>query len=130
MSKGNWKYNKEKLDKAWKYYEKADFPFIEELAKNLGVTGTTIVDWSNKHKEFKEIYDLIVQSQKLALLKASLGKKFNVSGAIFQLKANHGMIETEKQLHEHSGNLTIQPILYSKPPDKTIDASESKKEIL
>lgn len=106
MSKGNWKYNKEKLAKAWEYYEKTEFPFIEELAKNLVVTGTTIVDWSNKHDEFKEVYDLIVQSQRLALLKATLGKKFNVAGAIFQLKANHGMIETSR-LESETKNVNI-----------------------
>lgn len=88
-------------------------PFLEELCgyKYLNILVSTIYRWIDNdkpmphdkkhnqelHSELSESVKRLVQYQKQFLLNHSL---FNnqVSGAIFQLKANHGMIETEKRI--------------------------------
>lgn len=88
-------------------------PFLEELCgfEYLDILVSDLDRWidnakpmphDKNHKEelhsaLKQTVKRVVQRQKQFLLNHSL---FNnqVSGAIFQLKANHGMIETEKRI--------------------------------
>lgn len=91
--------------------EKVAIPFIEELADVLDKDDETITIWANKrikdkegkdteefeHPEFAQVIKRILSLQKLRLLQRTLGR-FNPTGAIFQLKVNHGLIETEKRV--------------------------------
>jgi hypothetical protein len=62
------------------------------------------------HAELHESVNKLLQLQKQFLLNHSL---FNnqVAGAIFQLKANHGMIETEKRILAGSVNEPLEIII-------------------
>ena len=93
--------------------EKMHPPFLEELCgyKYLNILVADIYRWIEYakpmphdlnhrielHSALSDAVKRILQQQKQFLLNHSL---FNnqVSGAIFQLKANHGMIETEKRI--------------------------------
>lgn len=105
------KTNKYLNDCRGKNGTKPAIPFLEELADILDVDTETLSNWANKKKEddslehpqFFDTWKKIKNYQKLLLLKRTLGR-FNPSGAIFQLKANHGMIETEKTILAGSTN--------------------------
>lgn len=86
--------------------EKLIIPFAEELALILNVLPETLSIWSTKtlpdsekleHPEFAHTYKKLLTIQKLRLLQRTLGR-FNPTGAIFQLKVNHGLIEAEKKI--------------------------------
>lgn len=87
-------------------------PFLEEICGDyLDILAETLWQWvandkemphdlnhnRKYHAELSKSVKALLQFQKRFLLNHSL---FNnqVSGAIFQLKANHGMIETEKRI--------------------------------
>lgn len=108
------KYNEKMLQKAKAYYlsfiEAEPFldedqkiknprynypPYIEELSLELDVDDDTIVEWSKIHKDFSATIKKIKKLQKLRLYDKSM-QKSSTTGAIFQLKVNHGMIETSK----------------------------------
>lgn len=84
---------------------KKQIPYVEELADDLEVLDDTMSDWASKrkedgsleHPEFSGTYKRLKMVQKLQLLKRTNGR-FNPTGAIFQLKVNHGFIETEKRI--------------------------------
>jgi hypothetical protein len=84
---------------------KGAIPFIEELADKLEIDADTVDNWASKrtadgsleHEQFFGTIKRIKNYQKLQLLKRTLGR-YNPSGAIFQLKANHGLMESEKRI--------------------------------
>lgn len=121
------KKTKEYIDKCrGKTGEKPTIPFIEEIADILDVDSDTIVNWATKRKEDGELeheaffgtYKSLKNHQKLQLLKRTLGR-YNPTGAIFQLKVNHGCIETEKHLLAGDKNepVVIEIIEERKIPD-------------
>ena len=71
-------------------------PYLEELALDLDIDDETIIEWSKIHPNFSATIKRIKSLQKVRLLNSTMNKNSNV-GAIFQLKCNHGMIETEKR---------------------------------
>lgn len=82
---------------------KLKMPYLEELCMILGIHVDTITDWMNPNvnhdhecSELVRAYKTIKMLQKLRLLQTTLTT--TPTGAIFQLKANHGMVETEKTL--------------------------------
>lgn len=77
-----------------------EVPYIEELALELGINDDTVVDWAKKYKPFSATYKKIQILQKLRLLNKTLEKN-SATGSIFQLKVNHNMIETQKNIEEH-----------------------------
>lgn len=101
--------------------ERVAVPWVEELALALKINDNTVVTWANKkkldaageptdeyeHPEFHETYQTIKMLQKLRLQQRVMGR-FNPSGAIFLLKANHGLIETEKKV---IAGATNEPLL-------------------
>lgn len=96
-------YSSETLSKTFEYLQrcidKKDIPYVEELAiEILGVDDDTLVEWAKEHPEFSAAIKELKTLQKLRLQKGSTIGKYNPSSAIFQLKANHGMIETEKRI--------------------------------
>ncbi len=113
--------NKIKLYSEWtlgRVDKEVHTPFLEELCDEdyLDIHMDTIHDWTHgKHAEANHV-DLIrtikklVMRQKRFLLKHTLTSQ-QVSGAIFQLKANHGMIETEKKILAGSGTEPLEIII-------------------
>ena len=80
--------------------EQTSLPTLEGLAIYLGVHTDTIQEWKKVHDEFSVACKKIDEKQKQQLIDDGLygGKEVNSSMAIFLLKANHGMIETEKKI--------------------------------
>ena len=110
------KYRKELIQEVYDYVEKTDIPFVEEFALKFALDETTLQRWQKKHKTFNKAIKVLKMKQKLALQKASLSKKYNVAGSIFQLKANHGMMETEKRIVQPEGELNVN-VNYESNPD-------------
>ncbi len=94
------KYKKEFIEAIEKYYKncinKAQIPYIEDIALLLGVDEATVWRWSEAKPDFCNAIDRIKLLQKKQLKRLALKSPY---GAIFLLKANHGLIETEKVLH-------------------------------
>ena len=84
---------------------KIHIPFLEELCDTdyLGIHTDTLNEWitdelhKTEHPELAATIKGLVMRQKQFLLKRTLGAN-NPSGAIFQLKANHGLMEAEKKI--------------------------------
>lgn len=100
--KHNIKYNKEKLEIAKRYLVEVRatsdmVPYIEELAERLDVVEKTVYNWTKKYPEFNEVVEALKNKQKLMLRKLGLSKEVATAMAIFELKANHGMVETERK---------------------------------
>lgn len=80
-------------------------PYLQELCgyDYLDILTTQLWGWVNsktheaEHLELSNTIKKIMERQQLRLLQRSLAAQ-NPAGAIFQLKANHGMVETEKTL--------------------------------
>lgn len=80
--------------------EQMKIPTREGFGKFIGVLPEKISIWCKKHKEFRQACKKIDAWQKDDLVNLGLfgGKEVNASMAIFLLKANHKMIETERKL--------------------------------
>lgn len=109
--------------------EKATIPFVEELSDILDVERETISIWSDRrlpkseeyeHPQFHQTIERLMNIQKLRLLQRTLGR-YNPTGAIFQLKVNHGAIETEKKIVSGDSNA---PLLIELVPEKKIPDDE------
>lgn len=72
-------------------------PLIEELARLCGVDGDTIVEWCSKNEDFSAAIKAIKNLQKERIILKGFSAS-NPTFSIFMLKANHGMMETEKQV--------------------------------
>lgn len=102
------KYNEELQKKADQYVDETSHPYIEELALKLDINDDTINRWTKVSKKTKKpkkplFYATIKKlkmKQLLALKKKSIDKDYATAGAIFQMKANHGMIETTRNINE------------------------------
>jgi len=106
------KYNDEVLAKANEYknriWQAPMMPTIEGLAEELNIDSDTIDNWASAkdendnliHEEFFGTIKAIKNKQKKQLMEDGMygGKEVNSTMAIFLLKANHGMIETEKKI--------------------------------
>ncbi len=112
-------YSEELLAHAQEYLEryekmKAKHPYIEELALEMRVNDDTINEWAKarnedgslKYPEFSATIKDIKTLQKFRLLQKSLYQF--PTGAIFQLKANHNMMESEKKILAGDKNDPIQ----------------------
>ena len=121
------KYNEEMLAKAKDYVKRGmvkenGFASIEELSLILGVNDDTIVEWTKKHEEFSATIKRLKVLQKQRLMSLGLDSTYNTAMSIFLLKANHGMMETEKRILD--GNLSLK---HSELDDDQLDkAIESK----
>lgn len=95
------KYNEQTVPTILKYLkekrEAGDIPYIEEAAVEIDISMETVNQWRKKHKDFSEAIKKIETLQKFMLLKGSIEGDYVPSSAIFQLKANHGMVETSRQ---------------------------------
>lgn len=117
------KYSIDMLKKAQAYYQqhmqnKQSIPYIEELELELGVDDDQINEWAKRgadgtydlsYPRIAEFYATIKDIKKLQrvrLLKETI--KPYPAGAIFQLKANHGLMESEKRILQ--GDKNADPI--------------------
>ena len=104
------KYNEGMLQKAKKYLEfslhNKNLPLIEELARLCEVDTDTINNWSNESYEFFGAIKRIKELQKERIILKGFSAK-NPTFSIFMLKANHGMIETEKQIQETDRSINV-----------------------
>lgn len=83
-------------------HKSLEIPYIEELCLKLKIHTDTLNDWckgdctQGDHSDIVRTIKGIMMMQKLRLLQRTNGN--NPTGAIFQLKANHKMIEIEKKI--------------------------------
>lgn len=87
----------------------------EQIAKNIGITATTLYDWKNKYSEIsealkkgKDVVDLEVEN---ALLKSAMG--YDVEETTEELRYNHitgkhEMVVTKKNRKHIQPNTTAQ----------------------
>ncbi len=98
-------------------------PYIEELAFELEVDDDTIVEWAKIYPDFSATIKRVKQLQKVRLLDKTLDK-FSATGAIFQLKVNHAMIETNRTDFT-SGGKQIVGFNYLIPEIKASDGDDN-----
>ncbi len=94
-------------------------PYLEELCLELDIDEDTIANWAQKkndndeleHPEFFGAYKKVRMYQRLRLQQRTMGR-YNPTGAIFLLKVNHNMIESEKRIiaGDHAEPLEIKII--------------------
>ena len=113
------KYEPKMVDIAREYIkscgrEATELPTIEGLALKLEVDDETIGLWGKDHPEFSATIKELSKKQKNQLVNDGLygGKEVNSTMAIFLLKANHGMIETERRMlvGEDGKNIKVEII--------------------
>lgn len=108
------KYKKRFIKEAEKYLQECKnarkVPFLEEFSGRIGASEDSIKRWTEANEEFCGAVDRIMDHQRLAL--KTLGLK-SPAVIIFLLKANHGMIETEKIQHEGRGGGPIESIIFT-----------------
>lgn len=80
--------------------EQMTLPKREGFARYIGINIDTLVEWCKIHPEFSVAIKKIDELQKENLMDDGLygGKEVNSTMAIFLLKVNHGMVETEKKI--------------------------------
>jgi hypothetical protein len=81
--------------------EQTSLPTIEGLALFLDLDTDQIVEYDKRYpNKFHATYKRIFMAQKQQLIDDGMygGKEVNATMAIFLLKVNHGMIETERKL--------------------------------
>lgn len=115
------KYSPEVAQKAEQYLQKAieenDIPFVEQLAIILGVTRETLNVWQDQDQSLSDTVKKIKDVQLFMLQKGSLLGDYNPASAIFQMKANHGLMETSRQ--ELAVKELPQPILAHVPSNNS-----------
>jgi len=80
--------------------EQTKLPKRVDVALLLDVDDDTLVEWEKKYPDFSATIKKVDQLQKGELIDDGLfgGKEINAAMAIFLLKANHNMMETEKRI--------------------------------
>lgn len=108
------KYSASLPDRVKKYTNKTlkdgDFPTIEGLALELGVSTRTLYGWETEYPEFLQTMDSLRDAQRDMLQVGGLTGKYNARMAIFLLKASHGLSDATPLLHATQNNyLNISP---------------------
>lgn len=105
------KYKPEYVKVARDYIDSVSIPYVQQLALNLDVDIDTILEsWTKMDKEFFRTIKRLKTKQELGLLTE---ETINPTMRIFQLKCNHGYIETSKSQVELSGDgLNIELTTY------------------
>ena len=105
-------YNDSIIEELHKYAdscsrEATELPTHEGFAIRINVSTDTIQEWKDKYEDFSVACKKMMNKQKNQLINDGLygGKEVNQAMAIFLLKANHGMMETDRHLVETKGSL-------------------------
>lgn len=82
--------------------EQTKLPTKEEFAQIIGVDDETLIEWRKKYERFSAAIKKIESAQKIQLINDGIygGKEVNATMCIFLLKANHGLVETDKHVFE------------------------------
>lgn len=98
-------YNQTLVEEVKKYLkstgrQQTELPTMEGLAGYFEVNTDTLVEWAKLYPAFSAAIKELKEKQKEQLMNDGLygGKEVNSTMAIFLLKVNHGMIETEKKM--------------------------------
>ena len=98
------KYNPSILVETRKYlkqiWEAGSMPTIEGLCEKLDINTDTAWEWGKKYKLFSDAIKRLMDIQRKRLIEDGMygGREVNSTMAIFLLKANHNMIETERKM--------------------------------
>ena len=84
---------------------KKRIPWLEEFCHMNEVSERTLRDWNKTYDEMLDAHDYLMMIQKMILKQLCISK--GGAGPIFLLKANHGMIETDRI--QHSGD-DVEPL--------------------
>ncbi|MFA6569800.1 MAG: terminase small subunit [Bacteroidota bacterium] len=108
------KYSNSVISRAKHYTETrlkdGDFPTIEGLALELGVSARTLYGWETEHPEFFQTMDTLRDAQKHMLIRNALFNRYNARMAIFLLKASHGLSDAPPPIHATQNNyMNISP---------------------
>jgi hypothetical protein len=128
------KYTPDMVQSANEYIESCgrqqqELPTIEGLALKLGVDDTTVLKWGSDNPEFLATIKNLKYLQKTQLMNDGMygGKEVNAGMAIFLLKANHGLIETNRTEFTGKGGepITVQFLLGNEyiPTIRAIDGT-------
>lgn len=106
-----------------------EFPLIEDVAMECGVTYRTILNWRKDHEELDEALGGIEAKARIYLQKGAVTGNTNVIGSIFLLKANHGMKDNPDQ--DKTQPINVSVISY-KDEAKTLsdETTKAKGELL
>lgn len=106
------KYKKEYPQLVLEYIKecqnKEELPFVVEFAHRIGVNKDTIYQWCKINKGFSDSIRVLNEASELMLVKSGIKRKYDPSFARFILAANHGYVETSKQINEGQQPVTIQ----------------------
>lgn len=109
------KYNETMIDKVREYIstcgrEQTELPTLEGLSLYININLDTILEWGKKYPDFSGAIKELKQQQKAQLINDGMygGKDVNATMAIFLLKVNHDMIETEKRILAGDKNEPLQ----------------------
>jgi len=104
-------YNQTIIDKAQDYLAdpQGTVHSLEGLALYLGIHRSTIYDWKDKHDEFSDIVEKVLQHQAKKLQDKGLTGEFN-SSITKLLLTKHGYSDKQDVDHTSKGN-EIKPIL-------------------
>jgi hypothetical protein len=96
------KYSSARLGQVTKYLNECrkdenKFPMVEDLAFQMNVDDDTLVEWAKIHPEFSAAIKKVKAYQRSWLQRNGLTGKVNTTMSIFLLKANHGLIEVQRQ---------------------------------
>lgn len=110
------------LDATKEYLAKCEIqihklPTIEGLSVSLGVLPCTVDQWARIHPKFRTLKERVLAMQKDKLIDWGLagGKGINSTMAIFLLKCNHGLIESNRNLIGNADGSNIDSINIYKP---------------
>jgi hypothetical protein len=108
------KYSSSVINRVTHYTDKClksgDFPTIEGLALELGVSARTLYGWETEYPEFFQTMETLRDAQKHMLTTGGLTGKYNSRMAIFLLKASHGMTDAAPPINATQNNyMNISP---------------------
>lgn len=117
------KYNDGIITKIRQYVDECSaqhdkIPTKEEFARLIGINTDTVVEWIKEKPEFSVAIKDLEQLQRDRLIRNGLVGKYNPTMSIFLLKANHGMIETEKRILAGDKDSPIEPLIVIKHDNK------------
>lgn len=84
-------------------------PMLYQFYKYIGINPDTADEWKDRYVQFSDACKKVEAAQKSELMDTGLysGKSINAAMAIFLLKVNHGMVETEKKILSGESNAPI-----------------------
>ena len=106
------KYKREYVQAIYDYIKECEIedkvPFIVEFCRRYGLTKEIISRYRKIRSEFNQSIEALNEAQEEYLVSHGLKRKVDPGFARFILAANHGYVETSKQINEGNQPVTIQ----------------------